>query len=178
MITSPTTHCWESIPHQPYMSTTYSCDYKSNGTLLGIDPTPAIHEYHIQLWLQVQWNTAGNRSHTSHTWVPHTAVITSPMEHCWESIPDQPDISVTYSCDYKSNHTLLGIDPTPAIHDERKGNALFNNTLNTFYLQLYGSRHMVKNHSDRDRGNLLLPLRLLFLINSKGSFICIIPQRG
>ena len=28
------------------------------------------------------------------------------------------------------------------------------------------------------RGNMLLPHRLLFLINSKGSFICTIPQTG
>ena len=45
---------------------------------------------------------------------------------------------------------------------ERKGNALFNDTLNTFYLRLYGVGHMVKDHSDSDRGNLLLPHGLLF----------------
>ena len=28
------------------------------------------------------------------------------------------------------------------------GNVLFNDTLNTFYLRLYGVRHMVKDHSD------------------------------
>ena len=53
----------------------------------------------------------------------------------------------------------------------------FNNTLNTFYLRLYGVRHMVKDHSDSEKGNPLLPHRLLFLIGSKGSFICIIPDR-
>ena len=53
----------------------------------------------------------------------------------------------------------------------KEGNDLFNNTLNTFYLRLYGVRHMVKNHSDRERGNLLPPHRLLFPISSKGSFI-------
>ena len=37
---------------------------------------------------------------------------------------------------------------------------------------------MVKDHSDRERGNLLPPLGLLFLINSKGSFIYNIPQTG
>ena len=47
-----------------------------------------------------------------------------------------------------------------------------------FYLQLYGVGHMVKDHSDSERGNLLPPHGLLFPINSKGSFICIIPQRG
>ena len=35
---------------------------------------------------------------------------------------------------------------------------------------------MIKDHSDSERGNLLLPHGLLFLISSKGSFICIIPQ--
>ena len=30
-------------------------------------------------------------------------------------------------------------------------NVLFNDTLNTFYLQLYGTRHMVKYHTDSER---------------------------
>ena len=55
---------------------------------------------------------------------------------------------------------------------------LFNDALNTFYLRLYGVEHMVKDHSDCERGNLLPPHRLLFPISSKGSFICIIPQTG
>ena len=58
------------------------------------------------------------------------------------------------------------------------GNVLFNDALNTFYLRLYGVRHMVKDHSDSERGNPLPPHRLLFPINSKGSFICTIPQTG
>ena len=37
---------------------------------------------------------------------------------------------------------------------------------------------MVKNLTDSERGNPLLPHRLLFLISSKGSFICITPQTG
>ena len=32
---------------------------------------------------------------------------------------------------------------------------LFNNTLNTFYLRLYGIVHMVKDHSDSERGSLM-----------------------
>ena len=55
---------------------------------------------------------------------------------------------------------------------------LFNDTLNTFYLRLYGVRHMVKDHSDSEKGNPLPPDRLLLSINSKGSFICTIPQTG
>ena len=39
-----------------------------------------------------------------------------------------------------------------------------------FYLRLYGVRHMVKDHSDSEKGNPLLPHRLLLSINSKGSF--------
>ena len=58
---------------------------------------------------------------------------------------------------------------------ERERNVLFNNTLNTFfYLQLYGVRHMVKDHSDSEKGNPLL----LLSINSKGSIIWTIPQTG
>ena len=44
----------------------------------------------------------------------------------------------------------------------KEGNVLFNDTLNTFYLRLYGIRHMVKDHSDSERGNLLSPHGLLF----------------
>ena len=61
---------------------------------------------------------------------------------------------------------------------ERERNVLFNDALNTFYLRLYGVRHMVKDHSDSEKGNPLSPHRLLLSINSKGSFICAIPQTG
>ena len=52
----------------------------------------------------------------------------------------------------------------------KEGNVLFNDALNTFYLRLYGVRHMVKDHSDSQRGNPLPPHRLIFPISSKGSF--------
>ena len=57
-------------------------------------------------------------------------------------------------------------------------NVLFNDALNTFYLRLYGVRHMVKDHSDSEKGNPLPPHLLLLSINSKGSCICTIPQTG
>ena len=60
----------------------------------------------------------------------------------------------------------------------KEGNVLFNDALNTFYLRLYGIRHVVKDHSDSKRGNLLPTHGLLFPISSKGSFICNIPQTG
>ena len=57
-------------------------------------------------------------------------------------------------------------------YDMRKeGNVLFNDAFNTFYLWLYGIGHIVKDHSDSERGNPLPPHGLLFPINSKGSFI-------
>ena len=56
-----------------------------------------------------------------------------------------------------------------------KGKVLFNDALNTFYLRLYGVRHMVKDHSDSERGKPP-PHGLLFSIDSMGSFICPIPQ--
>ena len=60
----------------------------------------------------------------------------------------------------------------------KEGNILFNDALNTFYLRLCGVRLMVKDHSDSERGNLLLPYGLPFPISSKCSFICTIPQTG
>ena len=61
---------------------------------------------------------------------------------------------------------------------ERERNVLYNDTLNTFYLQLYGVRHMVKDHSGSEKENPLPPHKLFFPISSKGSFICTIPQTG
>ena len=48
---------------------------------------------------------------------------------------------------------------------ERENFFLFNDTLNTFYLRLYGVRHMVKDHSDSEKGNPLSPHRLLLSLN-------------
>ena len=49
---------------------------------------------------------------------------------------------------------------------------LFTDAFNTFYLRLYGVGHMVKDHSDSERGNPLPPHRLLFPIGNKDYFIC------
>ena len=55
------------------------------------------------------------------------------------------------------------------IKNRKEGNVLFNDAMNTFYLRLYGVRHMVKNYSDSERGNPWPPHphRLLFPISSK-----------
>ena len=81
-----------------------------------------------------------------------------------------------------TNNTVNGCSTSklhfaPQILIWNEGNVLFNDTLNTFYVRLYGIRHMVKDHSDNRRGKPLLPHRLLF-ISSKDSFICTIAKTG
>ena len=57
------------------------------------------------------------------------------------------------------------------LYGERERNVLFNDALNTFYLWLYGVGHLVKDHSDSERGNLLPPHGLLFPNSNKGSYM-------
>ena len=38
-----------------------------------------------------------------------------------------------------------------AVCGRKEGNVLFNDTLNTVYLRLYGVGHMVKDHSDSEK---------------------------
>ena len=74
---------------------------------------------------------------------------------------------------------VIAINNNHNMFNRRKeGNVLFNDALNTFYLLLYGVGHMVKDHSDSERETCCRPHRLLFLMNSKGSFIYTIPQTG
>ena len=49
----------------------------------------------------------------------------------------------------------------------KEGNILFNDALNTYNLWLHGIRHMVKDHLDSERGNLLPPHGLLFPIAAR-----------
>ena len=51
-------------------------------------------------------------------------------------------------------------------------------THSTHFIYGYMVSDMVKYHTDSERGNPLPPHGLLFPINSKGSFICTIPQIG
>ena len=85
-------------------------------------------------------------------------------------------------CISSNTHSQQPVDNDVRISNNKtgrkEGTDLFNDALNTFYLQLYGVRHMVKGHWDSERGNPLPPHGLLFSINSKGSFICTIPQTG
>ena len=83
----------------------------------------------------------------------------------------------------RPNGSLPRIDHRPTAHQRDSyttgySYVLVNDALNTFYLRLNGVRHLVKDYSDSERENPLLPNGLLFPISSKGSFICIIPQTG
>ena len=74
------------------------------------------------------------------------------------------------------NHSLYDLVKSPSVWNWlvlvnhglclKEGNVLFNDVLNTFYLLFYGVRHMVKDHSDSERGKPLPPHRLLFPSNS------------
>ena len=56
-------------------------------------------------------------------------------------------------------------------------NVLFNDILNTFYLQLYSIRRIIEDYSDSETENLLPLLHgLCFSISTKVSFICTITQ--
>ena len=88
---------------------------------------------------------------------------------CW-----QMNVWNAQRCQPCVSHVTLGSVQLRVISEcykegRKEGNVLFNDTLNTFYLRLYGVRHMVTDHSDSERGNPLLPHGLLFPVSSKGS---------
>ena len=144
-----------------------------------------------RLLLHQSWSTGWNE--------------TSKGKSCYPNLPlaseFQGDWSEVFRCgchDDFGDHVVTGVEDVieslwqkscclgnPTVHnlhtvlrEPEGGNVLFNDALNTFYLWLYGIRHMVKDYSDSKKRNLLLPHGLLFLINGKGSFICTIPQTG
>ena len=103
----------------------------------------------------------------------------APTPECRECSNVDSVLHAYFYC-AKTNNFIKQVEPIfkNRFGDERERNVLFNDALNTFYLRLYGVRHMVKDHSDSDKGNPLPPNRLLLSINSKGSFICTIPETG
>ena len=70
-------------------------------------------------------------------------------------LPNRPRINSTFesgrvakplTCPYP-----LKVQARPP-RGSKEGNVLFNDALNTFYLRLHGVRHMVKDHSDSEKG--------------------------
>ena len=60
---------------------------------------------------------------------------------------------------------------------EREREMFYLTTHSTHFIYGYMASDMVKDHSDSEKGNPLPPHRLFLSINSKGSFICTIPQK-
>ena len=71
------------------------------------------------------------------------------FSHCWFVTPKD------YFSFFRKQHICVVLLVVP--NEGNKGNVLFNDILNTFYLWLYGISHMVNDHSDSERRNLLLP---------------------
>ena len=111
----------------------------------------------------------------------HTLIMSQLLEQV--EIQEKINSNDTQLLNLCKTHYIYIVRHTHIIYqteDEKlkEGNVLFNDALNTFYLRLYGVRHMVKDHSDSEKGNPLPTHRLLFPISSKGYFICTIPQTG
>ena len=56
--------------------------------------------------------------------------------------------------------------------NEKEGNVLFNNVLNTFYLRLYGIGQTVKDQSDSERRNQLSPIHELPFLLAARYLLC------
>ena len=64
------------------------------------------------------------------------------------------------------------------VRKESEREMFYLTTHSTHFIYGYMASDMVKDHSVSEKGNPLPPHRLLLSINSKGSFICTIPQTG
>ena len=72
--------------------------------------------------------------------------------------------------EYNLDSTAVIVSGVRVLCIRKEGNVLFNDALNTFYLRLYGVGHMVKDHSDNEKGKPLPPHGLLFPIKQQGLF--------
>ena len=68
---------------------------------------------------------------------------------------------------YPKNHSETDLSGDSDYNEFANELPLVSYILQTFYLQLYGVKQMVKDHSDSVRGNPLLPHGLLIPISSK-----------
>ena len=96
-------------------------------------------------WLlpTVMWKLNPSRAH------PWDRAITSKARESWHgTVHHQLIRKEDSSLDVASQWLSAG--PTSYNQCTKEGNILFNDTLNTFYLWLYGVGHMVKDHSVRE----------------------------
>ena len=83
-----------------------------------------------------------------------TAFVTALVEHCLEREIAQWVHSMKNRSNDPSHHerTLLPLSY------RKEEVVIFNDAFNTFYLQLCGIIHTVKDHSDSEKGNPLQPI--------------------
>ena len=135
--------------------------------------TPVVEhwlEREIAQWVHTMKDRHDDPSHQermllprSYISLPHTMVTYELCftVFCCQTVPTTPVSANTYPGNNAFLSNYLNVQCLG------RKEMFYLTTLNTFYLRLYGIRHMVKDHTDTDRGNLLLPHRLLFSINSK-----------
>ena len=119
-------------------------------------------------WLCLAIHTSAGSQHTR------------GMSHAPHSTNHPPDRDRTQVHLHREGIVLFNDTLNPfylRLYGKKEGNVLFIDALNTFYLRLYGVRHMVKDHSDNERGNRLLPHRLFFSKEGRKCFIVFLYQQ-
>ena len=79
-----------------------------------------------------------------------TALGVTEGTHCSWSVEQNQNNFNTFQC-YSQYLLIIGRK-----EGRKEGNVLFNDEFNTFYLWLYGIRHMVKDQSAREEGRNLM----------------------
>ena len=87
-------------------------------------------------------------------WVQGAIYRRTVTYYCWPFPPDcyiSPRMRQLDYCVVMCRVRNLYIYMDGRKERKKKGNVLFNDALNTFYLQLYGVGHEVKDHSDSEK---------------------------
>ena len=83
-----------------------------------------------------------------------SASLTSSTARCATPGPTSVAAATPTSPASRCTCSTVGTAHTHVVWEGKKeGNVLFNDTLNTFYLWLYGIGHTVEDHSENERGN-------------------------
>ena len=104
------------------------------------------------------------------------ALMQTPVLHVyWYSYTDPSSVVLLYNCYWQTYSVVCG-GPRRLLR-WKAGNVLFNDAFNTFYLRIYGVRHMIQDHSAREE-TLCRYMDYSFRLTARFFFICIIPQTG
>ena len=80
------------------------------------------------------------------------SIVSSPVDQIFWFIHRQSDIDPPHRATGLLSHKNIFNANVNVLKGRKEGNVLFNDALNTFYLWLYGVKHMVKDHSDSEKG--------------------------